>query len=484
MAQTLADQLVWPGFQSYKNSGKQSVHSYEFVEVQPTTKTDTLYEFDLNSSHNPLCFGVGTGFRVTMGLQAKAKDAEEWTDFTPVNAKTVSLIQNYFEHYVKAVDVFHVNSQVKSHDLPPNIDTYVNTFFLAHLDKKIKKRLAIGPAHPSHACTIDKGDFKAVGATSTSKNSWTRYAEHVTKGNFSFVYSPPNKFPFYQHQGYLYGDNGGYSLIPIHLLGGRMQTRLFFKDKSGFLFNQPTTDEGEYRLNVVNVTLFLREMKLAPNTYKQLATFKSTHYYPGLSLVGLVENIPPETFTFRTSLNSIDMPEGLVIFCVDKRVVSSTYKYKDMSLDSVFLDHNIKSIDLFFDGQPYISKGTHFGNMDSEQKKLEVFDKFFHSAPFGVPCDPDLITYERVAEQKDYAFPNFWLDFTVSGPKSRLQMPNSEIANLTNRTADLQLTLNFGENGAKDHSYIFCAYYTDYSMSLDMKHKKFSVVYNKKQTIN
>ena len=484
-AHELSNQLKYPSFQSYKNAGRQSIFGYEFTEVQPTTKTDSLYEFDLNSSHNPLCFGVGTGFRVTMCLQTKAKGATDWTNFGPENAKTCSVIQNYFEHYIKALDVFHVNSQVKNHDLPPNIDTYLNTFILAHMDKRIRNRLAIGPAHPYHAVTVNKGDFKALGAgANAGTNSWTSYAAHVTGGKFSFVYLPLNRWPFYQHQNYILGPEGGYSLIPIHLLGGRMQTRLLFKDTSDFLFKKITGDEADYRLNVSNVTLYLRELRLGPSTATTLKSYKSTHYYRGLTLIGLVENIPTQTFTFRTSLNSIDLPEGLFIFCVDKRVVSSTYKYQNLSLDSVFLDHNIKSIDVFFDGQPYITKTSTFGIVNSEQMNLEKFDKFFYSPPFGFKCDESILDYKRIGLQQDYCFDNLWLDFTVNGPKSRFQPLNSEVANLTNKTADLQLTMNFGATGAHDHSYIICAYYTDYSTSLDAKHKKFIRVYNKKQTIN
>ena len=481
----LTSQLKFPSYQSYKNAGRQSIYGYEFVEVQPTTKTDTLYEFDLNSSHNPLCFGVGTGFRVTMGLQTKAEGATEWTNFGPENAKTCSLIQNYFEHYIKALDVFNVNSQVKNHDLPPNIDTYLNTFILAHMDKKIKKRLAIGPAHPYHAVTIDKGDFKAPGAASTATNSWTKYAAHVTGGKFSFVYLPLNKWPFYQHQNYIKGPEGGYSLIPIHLLGGRMQTRLLFKDSSEHLFNQlEAVDKAKYRLVVSDVTLYLRELRLGPSTATTLRSSKSTHYYRGLTLFGLVENIPTQTFTFRTSLNSIDLPEGLFIFCVDKRVVSSTYKYQNLSLDGVFLHHNIKSLDVFFDGQPYITKTSKFGIVDTEQMNMEKYDRFFYCPPFGFKCDEDLLDYKRIGLQQDYCFDHLWVDFTVTGGKSRQQPLTSEVANLTNKTADLQITMNFGPEGAHDHSYIICAYYTDYSTSLDMRHKKFIGVYNKKQTIN
>lgn len=473
-------QLAWPTYKNFRNAQKQHVHGYEYVEIEPYNKTDTLYEFDIGGNE-PLAFGVSTGFRVEGKFQVK-KGADDWIAFTAADAKTVSLQPNWFEHYLKNIHVFYVNQQITADDMPPNIDPYVNTFLYAHMDKNIKKLLCTEACHPGNAVSVDRNDFKATGLASTISNTWTKYAEHIAKDKIAFMYTPL-QFPFFQDVNYVYGPDGGYNPLPIQALG-RMQIRVYFKESSSVLFNGAVAT-NEYRFLLTKFTLLLKELRMSPTAGRQLSAYKGTHYYRGLTKIGTCYNFGEGQFSQRCTISNLDFPEGVFIFCVDKKVLSGTAMFKELSADGPFLDGNISSVDVHFNGQHFFVKNPTFGSLENYQLRREKFAKMVDRGMFGMRMDPNKLKFERQGTNTDWAFTSVWIDFTESGPHTRLQPVTSDQTYITNKPGELVLIINFNApGGAKDVTYVVMAYHTDFNMQLDMRTKKFSPVYNRNKNIN
>ena len=255
------------------------------------------------------------------------------------------------------------------------------------MHKDIKRLLCMEACHPGNSVSVNHGDFKALGTASTAKNAWTKYAASIAKDKIEFLYNPINKFPFYQDVNYVYGPNGGFNYLPIQVLG-RMQIRLFFKDDTSVLFNKTAADT-EYRFLLTKCTLMLKELRVSPAISRQMASFKGTHIYRGLTKIGICENIEAGNFVKRLTIPNIDHPEGAFIFCVDKKVISGTAKFQDMSLDGPFLPHNIKGVDIHFNGQHFFTKNPTFGTLDSFQLQRENYAKMLDRGIFGMKMDPD-----------------------------------------------------------------------------------------------
>lgn len=471
-------QLAWPSYKNFRNAQKQHVHGYEFIEIEPYTKTDTLYEFDIGGNE-PLAFGVSTGFKVEGKFEMKKGAAGAWQAFDGDEAKTMSLQQNWFEHYIKDIHVFYVNHQLTPNDMPPNLDAYINTFLYAHMDKNIKKLLCMEPCHPGNAVSVDRNDFKLH---ATEKNTWVKYAEHLEGDKITFMYTPL-QFPFFQDPNYVYGIDGGFNPLPIQALG-RLQIRVFLKDDSSVIFNSSVA-ANQYRFSITKLTLLLKELKLSPTTARQMAAFKGTYYYRGMTKIGACYNFGAGHFSQRCSLQNIDFPEGVFIFCVDKKVLSGTAKYSELSPDGPFMDGNIQSVDVHFNGQHFFVKNPTFGTLENYQLRREKFAKMVDKGIFGMRMDPAKLKFERQGANYDWAFDSVWIDFTESGPHTRLQPVTSDQSYATNKPGELTLILNFkAPEGAKDLTYVVVAYYTDFNMQLDMRTKKFSPIYNRNKTIN
>jgi len=477
-------QLAFSSYKNFRNAQRQNVHGFHFVELEPITKTDSLYEFEIGGNH-PLMFGPGTGFRVEGHFEYKTDAADAAWAVAPVTeAKKFTLIQNWMDSYVKQVDVWYANQQVACDDMPPFVESYVNTYIYAHMHRKTKRMLCMEKVHPGNGVTVDYGNWKARGtADTTTKDDWHKYAANILGvDNFSFVYNPMHKFPFYQDANYVHTVQP--NIVPIQAMG-KMQIRMFLREDTSCLFNIMAANKNTYRFVLTKLTLLLKEMRLSPSMARTMMAFKGSHYYRGVTKVGICENVRLADFSHRATFPTIDLPEGLLIFCVDKKVLSGTVNFQDMSLDSCFYPHNIKSCDIHFHNQHFFIKEPNFGTFDNYQIKRDQYVRMLNRGPFGLLVDPDKVTFERQGEAKDWAFPCRWIDLTESSPHTRLQTVHLESQNVTNKMGDLTIVMNFdAPDGAKDYMYVLVAYYTDTNLQLDMRTKKFYPIYNKNKTIN
>ena len=355
------------------------------------------------------------------------------------------------------------------------------------MHEDIKKLLCMEDCHPGNAVSVDHGDFKALGTASTATNAWTRYSAHVLgKDSISFLYTPLNQFPFYQDVNYVYGENGGFNVLPIQAMG-KMQIRCFFREDTATIFNiAKPGNKNSYRFVLNKMTLLLKELKLSPQAARAMMSYKGSYLYRGLTKSGLCENPLPGAYTLRTSFNQVDCPEGFVAFCVNKKVVSGVAKFQDLSLDGGFLPHNVKSVDVHFNGQHFYNKLPNFGTLDNFQIQREKFGKMVARGPFGILMDPKKLTFNRQGISKDWAYPCVWVDLTETGPHTRLQTLHTDSMGYhTNKMGDLSILFNFEHpDGAADAMYIIVIYYTDFHIILDMKTKRFYPVYNKNKVIN
>lgn len=483
-------QTVFPVYKSFRNAQRQNVHGVQFVELEPISKSDTQFEFEL-SGNEPLAFGVGSGFRVEGKFEMKKPQgaavggvvppAPEWEMLTHEQAKKFSLVQNWFDHYVKGTEVFFVNNNITQDDIPPNIWAPLNAFLYAHMDKRVKRMMCMEKCHPGHGTSANHGNYRVGGVGVT--NEWTKYSENLCEDKIEFVYIPLNKFPFHQDCNFVYGKKGGFTILPIAQLG-RMQIRTFFKENSDMIFKKEQGDDYKYRFRLTKFTLLLKEYRMSPSYNRQLWSSKSTITYRGLTKIGICENLTAANFSHRAVIPNVDFPEALFIFCVDKRVISGTAQYQDLSIDGPFLKHNIKSVDVHFNGQHFFVNQPTFGTLENFQLRRENFHKWVKKGCFGYKFDEDVLSWDRQGKGYDCAFDNVWMDFCEEENDSRLQ-PISDQNLSTNKPGDLTVILNFhAPDGATDASYILIIYYTDFALQLDMKNKRFSAVYNRNKAIN
>ena len=476
-------QLTFPIYKSFRNAQKQHVHGAQFLEVEPVVKSDTQYEFEI-TGNEPLAFGVATGFRVEGKFEMLVPKAGEveahWAPLTKEQGKKISMVQNWFDHYIKnSIEVFHVNNNVTQDDVPPNITAGLNSFLLAHMHPDVKDMLCMEKCHPGHAVSHDHGNFK----TAVGDNVWTRYLDHICKDKIEFVYTPLNKWPFYQDCNYTHGEDGGFTIVPISQLG-RLHVRVFFKEDSSVLFNKPQGHTYSYRFVLTKFTLLLKELRVSPSYSRSLNSMKGTITYRGLTKIGICENLTAANFSHRATIPNVHFPEGIFIYCINKKVISGTAVQQEMSIDGPFLQHNIATLDVHFNGQHFFIKQPTFGSLANLQLRREKYQKWKERGCMGFKFDPKIVTWEKHGVGRDLAYDNVWVDFTEENKWTRLQtVPDNNF--ITNKMGDLTVILNFHvPEGATDASYIIIIYYTDYALNLDMKNKRFSAVYNRNTAIN
>ena len=148
---------------------------------------------------------------------------------------------------------------------------------------------------------------------------------------------------------------------------------------------------------------------MAPVFERTLLTLKKQLAYPGVTRLQLVEPIPNGTATYNTRFQDICMPEALLIFCLDKQVASGTYSFATSTKENVFLDHNIQSVDLSFDGKRFNLKEPHMGNFRNGHMDSKGLFDHLAVPPFGVNLDPTVATFEKVKDGgiSTFTFPSF-----------------------------------------------------------------------------
>jgi len=263
-------------------------------------------------------------------------------------------------------------------------------------------------------------------------------------------------------------------MVPLQNLG-KLSIRFTFFDRQDHIFREKPNSNKKYRFVFTDFKLILEEARLAPAFERTLLTLKKQLAYPGVTRLQLVEPIPNGTATYKTRFQDICMPEALLIFCLDKQVASGTYSFATSTKENVFLDHNIQSVDLSFDGKRFNLKEPHMGNFRNDHMDSKGLFDHLAVPPFGVNLDPTVATFEKVKDGGTHsAYPHIYFPLIhYGGDKSRL-IPATDDGSCMSKRADLEVYFKFIQNNSAENAvYVIYAIYSDVAIILDLKNKYF-----------
>ena len=477
--------FVYPTAPKWKSGQNQKLQGTEMLTILPTTKSQTLYQFELSDMNSILLFGPNTGFRVKCAIQSKATATAADTTYANVpetEYTKVQLMPNWFEHLIKSIDVFNGNTQVKCDDVPRYADTWLNTYLYSMMDKETKRYLFPEANNPARCVPGTSGGFPAA-----ENGKWHEYSKQIFgKTTFDFRYVPTHVFPFFQQPDF--GASGRYpAAIPMSGLE-KLTISINLKDDQSVIFKKLGTDEQiaantkVYRVHIIGIELLVEEARLQSAFEKSITRRMAPLLFSGVTRYGMVESITPGLLSYRTELPKIDFPEGIFIFALSNKVIGGQFNYNDVKNieDKIFHAHNITNVDLTFNGVPLFVKSPNAGHIRDNFMAIRAEIDHLETPPFGIPQDPDLINFELIKDGgKDSNFPHIYMNLCPSRNETRL-VPIMEDGKIINNPAELHVNLKFGGGGATaEASYFIYVFYTDVCMVMDMKNKTILPYYKK-----
>lgn len=462
----------------WKQGQKQFLWGSEYLTITPTSKSSTLFEFELPTG-STLMFGNQSGFYIKGYLQVKDSATTADTSFATVaaaQAADVALIPNWFEHLIKDIQLYHGNMPLNPHDVPRYSDAYLNSYLYAYMYPETKKCLLPEPHNPGHNVGIDSGSISLTEASSV----WQTYAPTVLgTRKLEFRHVPLHTFPFVQQPNFC-TDGRPPAAIPLPVLQ-KMTIQLQFKEDQSHIFMKKAGNAKVYRFKIESIELIVEEARLNPSLEKSYLNQKGMLYYSGLTKFAMAENINASVQQHKLRFQDVPMPEGIFICALPKTALSGTYDNATVS-GAVFKEHNISELIVNFNNMPLSIKIPHIGEVGIRAIELKQMMDHYEYPPFGVLQDPALIRFDLIKEGgKGGAFPHVYVPLCPSGKETRI-VPVGADGQVINKNGDLDITLKFGTGGAKDVTYLAYIFYTDVNMILDLSNQTFAPVYKRSKT--
>lgn len=468
----LDQRFVHSDIPKWNSTFRQNLWGTELVTIEPSTKSDTVFEFDL-PNNSTLLFGPNSGF-IVKGIFEKQNADNTWDVVPAADYGTVVIQPNWFENAIKSIDVFHNNTQVKAHDVPRFSDVFVNSYLYAHMHPEIKKCLCPEPCNTGNAVPKTRNDW--VGSSATC--SWANYSKTIYTNGIKFCYIPPFTFPFYQQSNFCRAGRPP-TALPMPVLG-KMCVIVTMKDNFTQLIAKAAAVTSQYRFVLESIKLVVEEARLNPTYEKTYLSQKNVLAYEGNTHFGLAENITEGVMSHRCRFQDVYMPEGIFIFALPKTVLGGNFQFGPEYTAAVFSNHNIDSVDVKFQNMPLVMKSPNFGQITEDIIEIKMLADHQDFPPFGVLQDPVMLSLAAVAEGgKTTAYPHAYLNLCPSTPDSRL-VPIGDDGKCITKTGHLDLTFKFKTGGATaDVTYFAYIFYTDVSMLLDLKSKQFVPMYKR-----
>ena len=458
----------------WKQGQKQFLWGSEYLTILPTTKSPTLYEFELPTG-STLLFGNQTGFYVKGSFQFKEANAADSTFATvPATAATeVALVPNWFEHLLKDPQLYHGNMPLNPHDVPRYSDAFLNSYLYAHLFPDTQKCLLPELYSPGRCVGRNSTDISLSDTTSM----WQKYAPNIFgKRKVEFKYVPLHTFPFMQQTNFC-TDGRPPAAVPLQVLQ-KMTIQLQFKENQEGIFLKESSNTKEYRFKIDTIELIVEEARINPSMERSFLNQKGMIYYSGLTKFAMTENINSGVLQHRLRFQDVPVPEGLFIFALPKTALSGTYKHSTVNA-KVFKDHNIQEVDIHFNNMPLAIKSPHIGEVNLHIMEIKQMMDHYEHPPFGVLQDPNNITLDAIKEGgKNTAFPHIYIPLCPSGKETRI-VPVGADGQIVNKNGDLDVSIKFITGGAADATYLVYIFYTDVNMVLDLSSQTFSPVYKR-----
>jgi len=460
----------------WQRGARQALLSTAYTLVDPTTKIGpepTQVDFDIPRDEH-LLFGPMTKFRVKGVFQSLAEAAgSEWVNLSATENAKVLLAPLWFEMLIKEMSVFHDNYRIASSQELRHCSPFLNAYLYHNMEPLAKKLLCPQATHPAYCLPSAKDDKWNV-----ANQNYKDYTELAFASAISFDYTPLFLFPFFQGSNYM-TEHEVPRILPTPIMA-RLQIRFAFTDSQDHIFRKvdPATNKSKYRFQFQEFSLVLEEARLSGNFDRQLRLTKKPMAFPGVTRIQLVEPVPNASTTYRTRFQDIYLPEALFIFCLNKTVASATYKFSTDTKTSIFVPHNINSIDMSFDGKRFSHGEPHIGTfLEDELDSKSLIDKLA-LPPFGIRQDASKLTHKIVSEAgSNTTFPHVYMSL-VNGPDRQRIIPVLDDGSCLNKKANLELDIKFNaSNSPSDVVYVIYAIYTDVNVIYDPRNKHFSSPY-------
>ena len=469
-----ADPLSW------RNGTKQKIFGSEYTVLKPTKQIEEKpkqIEFEL-MSNNPLMFGNMCRFHVRGRFETRANAQAAWSDVPAEDYKNVVLAPNWFENLIQSVDLYHANGIIKCHDESNYIPAQLNTYLYSVMDKNVKRFLCPEEQSPGYCVpSLNKKWTK-------DSDEWKKYAQSVFTGKtVKFSWIPLHTFPFFQSPNFLL-DTTPLKALPALRNLGRLTFRLTLKDDLNCIWRKPATNTAEYRFKFEDMSLSLEEARINPIYDRMLFPLtgsKSKVHYPGVVKIMSAESISNQVFFHNIKFNMVPFPEGIFIFALNKKVIGSSWNFSEQDATKpLYLNHNIDSVSLEYNGETLNLKDPHFGDLKNDLIELKNYVEHIAFHPFGLHVVQDQILRKDLANSfADTNYPLIYLNLCTEA-KNRIIAHQNNGSGI-NKDADLNICLKFGVDGAAtDSTYICYLFYSDCNMVLDLKTRRFTPFYNLK----
>jgi hypothetical protein len=169
--------------------------------------------------------------------------------------------------------------------------------------------------------------------------------------------------------------------------------------------------------------LVVEKLKLNLDAKKSIIN-KRMFEYPGVTRIMKTEQIGVSDLYHKAQIQGVLLPEGMFIFAVPKKVLSNIYTYDDNVTGNVFLDHNIKSIDIKYGDLAFFTSRPNLGMITNDIIESKLLIDYLTAAPFGLKLDPNKINLNSIKNgAKTSPFPHVFVNFCNYKDKSRLVPP-------------------------------------------------------------
>ena len=443
--------------------------------LRPIENQPKQVEFVIEEKQdNVWAFGKMTRFRISGKFQVMTP-AEgvtpmiDWAGCTDAEASNVVVAPNFWEKLIEGIDLFHGNNKITTSNEVPYVGNFVNSFKYSYMDKHQKTLLCPQPCHPGNG--IPSTTEAGKGWVINDNSEWRTFAPKYFNGEtgVSFSYVPLDLAPFFQNSNY-FEEGTCQKIVPFPLLE-RFLIRFRFNDNWDRIFKIKEGVKKKYRFILDDMVLVSDQLRLSKTFKSTLLNKRGLWPYQGLTKLSKFENIPAAATTWKTSFQSVNMPQGIFVFAVKNTVISGLEEFKNFT-GQMFEQHKIQKLSFEYDKEWFFTTEPNITNIGDDIIEEKLFFDYLSSPPFDLNMDKSKITLATLKDAfKGTPFPHVYINFTIPGDTSRL-IPFLSEGNILQKSADLDLTFTFELGGAPTGlAYIIYLYYTDNNLTLDTRQK-------------
>ena len=471
----LEQQFEFPAPENWRRGQHQKVQAVSYKVHNKShfigrEEAPSCVEFNLKEDEI-FSFGPQSRFLITGQFQIQKGPTAAWNPCVKADSDKVTLVPNWFEMFIKDLDIFHGNTKVVSSGEDRFISQYINCWKYNYMNKSQKKLLCPEPCHTGNSVPSLLGPD---GWSITDGSEWRKYADTIFVGNDTFTFSwvPLDTQPFFQYANYF--QNGFMpKILPMPILS-HLLIRFNFIDNQSNLFKVETaTPVNKFRFVLKDFRYVGEHLRLNKSFQNSILNRRTNLSFPGVTRIIQQETIPSASSVYKSVIQKVPFPEGFIIFCLPKDVASGNYNYNNRTEETVFLKNNIQKVSFAYGDETFFLTEPNLGTFRDPVIESKIFTDMLMAAPFGLKIDPDKISVKSVKDGFESGpYPMVYVNLRNFGDKSSRVIPFLNDGSCLNKNSDLNITMNFTTDGSKANvTYFICLFYTDTNLTLNLTKK-------------